>query len=383
MSRDLSQDATHQAFPAAANHAIGTKTFSLFSLGVMLAWLVACGGVTKDQGSALGGVKAPASVDTSHLVSGPLRVTGSGQAAGTVAFSMKTNSGDQILTLKPTGELASVGNGLASAYPGATFRVVGMGNGFWVTAKTAQEGQVLAFLNANGSVGAVVETVVGHDKPIPGTWSSAVEKGVVQAGRFVTHRMTSTEAGYVSSGLAFYDANLAVSGSGLGYSNARYDNPLPGVIDLAPLSNGAIVAAFQDRLAVATAGAPAVFTAFTAPIPAPITHVAAGRTSTEVILLAGDAVYVTDTALGSLRAIRIGATVFKADRDQVKRLFVQGNMGIVVDNGKVIRFDLTSGVRQPDIALPAGAVIAAEHTQDKLVLAIGGQTTDALLEVSI
>lgn len=364
------------------------KKVNLFPLGIVLAGLlVACGGATKDQGSALGSGKTPVPVDTGHLVTGPLRVTGSGQAAGTVAFSVKTTSGEQILTLKSTGELATVGNGLVSAYPGATFRLVGMsGNGFYVTAKTVQDGQVLGSLTTSGAVSATLDTVDGNNLPIPMTFSSAVDRGVVQGAQFVTPRITTTEAGFVSSGLFFYDAALAESGVGLGGANVRngMENiQIPVPIDLAPMSNGSIVAAFQDRLAVATAGASAVFTPFLSPIVAPVTHVAAGRTPTEVVVLAGDSVYVTDTALGSLRAIRIGATVFTTEGNHVKRLFVQGNMGIVVDNGKVIRFDLTSGVVQPEIALPAGAVIAAEHTLDRMVLAIAGQATDTLLVVYI
>lgn len=374
-------------------------TLAFLSTTLMLA--IGCTGSRADQGLLAHSLM---DIDTSTLGANFV-ISGSSATAGAVGMSfepsplqmnqlaeaspsrivarngiilLQTDSGTPRLEVLPYCPQSTLGERFS--------RLVGMGGPtpeFWVTTETSSGSQLLGLLDASGAQVNVSPSTPGDSEPSPMTARSAILMGrVTQAGQFLTPRIITTEAGSMDLGLHAFDATLRESSTSIAGRIVRGSletASLPAVHDFdLDVSGRALCLYGQIGLAVVNpAGTSTIVPYVQAPV-LPATHVIAGRTTAEALVLAGAEVLLVNTVTGQTYSIPIGAAPFASTGPFVRRLFREGNLGVVVGDAKLIRFDIETGSLLPEVPFGYGPVVAAEVSNGKLFLAHAGVTGDRL-----
>ena len=351
---------------------------------------VGCSGPASDRASANQPTTVPSLllIDTS-AVGAKFSVVGSAAGGQTVAMGIHYGSGESIACLRSDGSVPSLQvlpNGLAARASAGTSHLVGTGGpspSFWLTAVAPDGGQLLGVLDAGGILSAVVATTRGESDPVAMSGSSAITMGHVAAdGSFLTPRLTTSEAGSVDLGIHSFDTSLRESSTHLAGTIVRGGSEgtaLDQVEDFDLGANSQVLCAYgQSGLGVVAPGGTSTLVPYLQAPTMPVTHVVAGRTVTEALVLAGSQVLVVRTDTGEARVIRLGSLPFVSGGPYVRRLFREGSTGVVVGDAKILRFDLGSGTLLPEVPFSYGPVVAAEHSNGKLFLAHAGTTGDSL-----
>jgi hypothetical protein len=346
----------------------------------LVAFTVSCAGSLSERAGADQPI-APLAlqvIDTT-AVGGEFSLSGSASSDTAVGMGFRSRKVEGIVILRANTASPSVQvipNGLAGSTIAGSSRLVGMGGptpGLWMTADAIGGEQVLGRLDPSGVLVASVAVTRTETEPIGMSMGSAIAIGRVAAdGRFLTPRSTTTEAGSISVGMHSFDTSMRESSTCIGGGSLR--GPEGAVIssvgDIDIGTDSQVVCTYgQTGLALIQAGGTSSIVSYLQTPVAPVTHVAAGRTSSEALVLAGSQVLLVNTATGETRAISLGSVPFSMSGPLVRRLFRYGGTGIVVGDAKVVRFDIGTGTLLPDVAFGYGPVVAAEQSSGKLILA--------------
>lgn len=347
----------------------------------LVAFTVSCSGALTDKAGTdqVGASPALQVIDTS-TIGGAFSVSGSASSDKSVAMGARSSSVDRVVVLRsdtPSPTLQVIPNGLADSAVSRSSRLVGMGGpipGYWMTADSLAGTQVLGRLDASGILVASVAVTRTEPEALAMPMNSSITIGRVAAnGLFLTPRVTSTEAGSIAMGMHAFDASMHESSTCIDGRMARggeegRETGFVSDFDLGTDSR-AVCTYGQSGLALVQPGGTSSIVPYLQTPTALVTHVAAGRTTSEALVLAGSQVLVVNTETGETRSISIGSVPFSLGGAFVRRLFREGGTGVVVGDTKIVRFDIGTGALLPGVSFGYGPVVAAEQSSGKLFLA--------------